>query len=120
MDVGDADEMEKFREVGSEAEGVEGAGHRMGEPVHPPSQEAAGVGEGGLDPEVAAAGPVDRASQLRVGGGGEEGDDAVQEEHHHERRAGHAGGDAREHEDAGPDHGADTDHGHVEEPHLSA
>jgi hypothetical protein len=109
-----------FPEVRAEPEGVERAGHRMGEPVHPPGQETTRVGKRSLDPQVAAPGPVDGPAELGVGGGTEQGHQAVEDEHQEQSRAGDPGRDAGEDEYPGADHRADADHRDVDEPHLAA
>ena len=112
--------MEDLREVCAETEGVERAGDGVREPVHPSREEAARVGQRRLDPQVATAGSMDRAAQLRVGGRGQQSDEAVQEEDDDQCGARNTRGDPRENEDASPDHRPDADHRHVEKPHFSA
>ncbi len=120
VDLRGAQRVEHELEIGPEAEGVERTGDRVGEPRHPPAQEAVGIGQGGLDPQVPAARVVKRASELRVGHRGEERHERVQSEDEQQRRAGHARRNTGQHEDAGTDHGPDTDHRDVEEAHLAA
>ena len=112
-------DAQQFVDKAAEADAVEAARHRMGEPAHPTGQKTVWSRQAFLHPQVAAAGFRYGRAELRVDHGGENGDDAVQGESEYQSRTGDTGGDAGQDEDAGADHRADPDHGDVEQSQIA-
>ena len=107
--------QEELPEIAGEAQGVEATRHGVGEPKHPSRRKTHRPRKGPSHVCITASGFRDGGGQLRVGEGRQERHGPVKGKRQDRGGAGYARRDAREHEDAGADHGSDTDHGRVEE-----
>ncbi len=112
--------IEEVSGVRAKTQGVEAASQRVGEPVHPPSEESQKGRKPLLDPHIPTPGLGEGGAQFGVGSCGEEGNEAIEEEGDQEGWARRARRMAGEDKDASPDHGPHADHGDVEGTQVTA